>query len=71
MGSKTRGMAFRFIPVFLISTAIGSTAPEFGDLLAQKIGIDAHFFNIHFLVLGIVGIGVALYLGYTGGRSSS
>jgi hypothetical protein len=32
--------------------------------LARKLDIWAHSFNIVFLVLGIIGIGVALYLGY-------
>ena len=71
MGNKTRGLASCAIFVFLIGTAIGSMAPEFGDLLATAIGIRSHFFNTHFLVLGIVGIGMALYLGHTGGSSRS
>lgn len=66
MGFETRGLALCFILVFFFATAIGSALPEFGNLLAAKIGIRAHFFNIHFLVLGILGIGVALYLGYRG-----
>ena len=64
MGFETRGLALCFILVFLVATAVGSMAPEFGNLLAAKIGIRAHFFNIYFLVLGILGIGLALYLGY-------
>ena len=64
MGYETRGLALCFILVFLIATAIGSMAPEFGNLLAQRIGIRAHFFNVYFLVMGVVGVGVALYLGY-------
>ena len=66
LGNTARGLAFCFILVFIVATAIGSMAPEFGNLLATKIGIRAHFFNVYFLVLGIVGIGVALYLGYRG-----
>ena len=71
MGDLSRGMALCFILVFIIATAVGSTLPEFGNLLATKIGVRAHFFNVYFLVLGIVGIGLALYLGYTGGGSGS
>ena len=71
MGDTARGLALCFIFVFLFSTAIGSTLPEFGNLLATKIGIWAHFFNVYFLVLGIVGIGLALYLGHTGSGAGS
>ena len=71
MGCETRGLALCFILVFLVGTAIGSVLPEFGNLLAEKIGVRAHFFNIYFLVLGVLGIGLALYLGYTGGGSGS
>jgi len=67
MGCETRGLALCFILVFLVGTAVGSMAPEFGNLLAAKIGIRAHFFNVYFLVLGVVGVGVALYLGYRAG----
>ena len=67
MGCEARTMAFCIILVFLVGTAIGSMAPEFGNILAQRIGVRAHFFNVYFLVLGVVGIGVALYLGYTRG----
>ena len=71
LGDTARGLALCFILVFLVGTAVGSVLPEFGNLLAQKIGIRAHFFNVHFLVLGIMGISVALYLGYTDGGSGS
>jgi hypothetical protein len=71
MGNKTRGLALCAMCVFLVGAAVGSTVPEFGDLLAKAIGIRSHFFNTHFLVLGILGIGVALYLGYTGRSSRS
>ena len=67
MGCETRGLALCFILVFLVAAAVGSALPEFGNLLAAKIGIRAHFFNIYFLVLGVMGIGLALYLGYMGG----
>ena len=65
LGNTARGLALCFILVFLAGTAIGSVLPEFGSLLATKIGVRPHFFNVHFLILGFVGIGVALYLGYT------
>ena len=71
MGIDARGLAFCIILIFLAGTAIGSVLPEFGNLLATKIGIRAHFFNVYFLILGVVGIGVALYLGYTGSGSGS
>ena len=71
MGCETRGLALCFILIFLVATAIGSMAPEFGNLLAAKIGIDAHFFNMHFLVLGVLGVGLALYLGYRASGSGS
>jgi len=64
MGCETRGLALCFVLVFLVATAVGSTLPEFGNLLAQRIGVRAHFFNVWFLVLGFVGVSLALYLGY-------
>lgn len=64
MGNIPRGMAPFMVIIFLIATATGSVLPEFGNLLAQKLGITAHFFNKFFLVLGIIGVSVALYLGY-------
>jgi len=64
MGDLPRDLAFCIIFAFLSSTAIGSILPEFGNLLAQRVGVWAHRFNIVFLALGIAGIGVALYLGY-------
>jgi len=64
MGCDARTMALYVILIFFIGTAIGSVLPEFGNLLAQRLGIGAHQFNVVFLALGIVGIGVALYLGY-------
>ena len=67
MGFETRGLALCFILVFLIGTAIGSVLPEFGNLLAARFSIRAHFFNVYFLVLGILGISLALYLGYRAG----
>jgi len=67
MGDLSRILALCFILIFLVGTAIGSVLPEFGNILATKIGIRAHFFNVYFFVLGIVGIGLALYLGYRAG----
>ena len=67
MGCETRGLALCFILVFLVATAIGSMAPEFGNIMAKRVGVRSHFFNIYFLVLGIMGVGLALYLGYRAG----
>ena len=64
MGDVPRSVALYFIPVFLIGTAVGSTLPEFGNILAERLGLWAHRFNIVFLALGIAGVGLALYLGY-------
>jgi len=71
LDSLSRGMALCFILVLLVGTAIGSALPEFGNLLAKEVGIRAHFFNVYFLVLGVLGVGLALFLGYTGSRSVS
>ena len=71
MGIGARALAPGIVLVFILATAIGSALPEFGNLMAQKIGIRAHFFNVYFLVLGIVGISMALYLGYTQGGNGS
>ena len=64
MGGLSRIMALGAIGLFLACTAIGSVLPEFGNLLAQKVNLRAHYFNIFFLIVGIIGVGVALYLGY-------
>jgi len=64
MGVGARGLALCIILVFIIGTAVGSVLPEFGNLLAQRLGIWGHSFNILFLALGIAGVGLALYLGY-------
>ena len=68
MGYISRTMAFCTIGFFLIATAIGSVLPEFGNLLAKRLDMRSHSFNIVFLVVGIIGIGLALYLGYRDGR---
>ena len=68
MGDLPRVVALRAILIFLACIALGSVLPEFGNLLAIRLGNDAHSFNILFLILGLIGVGMALYLGYT--RSS-
>ena len=67
MGNISRGLALYPVLVFFLGTAIGSVAPEFGNITAERLGLWAHRFNIVFLALGIAGIGLALYLGYRGG----
>ncbi len=67
MGDLSRSMAFIIIIIILSSTAIGSMLPEAGNILAGKIGVRAHFFNVFFLALGIIGVGMAFYLGYKHG----
>jgi len=64
MDCDARAMALCIVLVFLIGTAVGSVLPEFGNIVAIKLGIWSHQFNIVFLALGIAGIGLALYLGY-------
>ncbi len=64
MGDFARVMAFHTIVIFLACTALGSTLPEFGNVVANRLGIWAHSFNTLFLILGILGISLALYLGY-------
>jgi len=64
MGCDARTMALCIVLIFFAGTAIGSVLPEFGNIVATRIGVGAHQFNIVFLALGIAGIGLALYLGY-------
>jgi len=64
MGIEARAVALCIILIFFIGTGIGSALPEFGNLVATRLGIGGHSFNILFLALGVLGIGVALYLGY-------
>ena len=66
LGHLSRVLALRIVLVILIGTAIGSVLPEFGNVLAARIDIGAHAFNIIFLVVGITGVVLALYLGYRG-----
>ena len=61
MGDISRSMAFLFILVILIGTVIGSILPEFGNVLANHLDQGAHKYNIHFLVIGVLGIVLALY----------
>ncbi len=68
MGRRSRSMAFRIIPVFLLGTLVGSALPEFGNILAGKLGLWSHEFNSAFLAVGVVGVMLALYLGYKDGR---
>lgn len=66
MGNSTRSMAFRTIAVVLFGTAVGSVLPETGNavvILVDK-GPDAHIYNPVFLAVGIIGIMLALYIGY-------
>jgi len=65
LDSLSRGLALLAVLIFLVGTAVGSVLPEFGNLLAQRVGVRSHQFNGIFLALGIAGIGMALYLGYT------
>jgi len=68
MGCSTRVMALVIIVVFLGATAVGSVLPEFGNLLATRLSLRAHQFNILFCAVGIIGVGLALYLGYKNSR---
>lgn len=71
MGICSRGLALSVVVTFLAGTSIGSTLPEIGNLTAIKLGISPHAFNPVFLTLGIVGIGVAFYIGYKSGSPHS
>lgn len=64
VGFVSRSMAFHIIAIFLVATAVGSVLPEFGNALAIQLDKWSHTFNPVFLIVGIIGIGVALYLGY-------
>ncbi len=63
MGRFTRKLALRTFLIFLIGTAIGSTLPELGDVLAVHLKIEPHFFNIFFLCVGFVGVVLAYFVG--------
>ena len=67
MDNKTRAVALVLVPVFLFGTLIGSLLPESGNVLAQLLrlpGDSFHTFNGMFLVIGILGIGLALHIGH-------
>ncbi len=67
MGILPRVMAPFMVLIFLACTTLGSILPEFGNIVATRLGVRAHSFNVLFLVLGVAGVGVALYLGYNAG----
>ena len=80
LGIRTRGLALCSIIVFLVGTLIGSMASESGNILVGILNISqgqvynpfhlslAHVFNPIFLILGIAGVSVALFLGFTRSR---
>lgn len=55
-------MALQFIYLFFFVTFIGSITPEFGNIVAGKLNLYPHIFNIGFLIVGFAGFGLALYL---------
>jgi hypothetical protein len=61
---STRGLALRIIVIFLFGTGVGSVLPESGNALAYLLKITAHYFNIVFLAIGVIGTLLALYFGY-------
>jgi hypothetical protein len=62
MGNKSRVMALQFIYLFFFVTFIGSITPEFGNIVAGKLNLYPHIFNIGFLIVGFTVFGLALYL---------
>jgi len=67
MDMETRTVALVFITVFFVGTLIGSLLPEWGNIAVRILhltGDKAHIFNGVFLIGGILGIGMALHLGY-------
>ena len=64
LGFLTRSVALRVIVVFFGGTFIGSILPEFGNVLAERLGLWSHQFNVFFLTLGIIGIVLACVIGY-------
>ena len=74
LDNPTRSMALRAFIIVLIGTAIGSVLPETGNLWASYIGFEGravHAFNYCFLIVGIIGISVALYIRYRCNRNRS
>jgi hypothetical protein len=56
--------ARKFALFIFISTCVGNLLCELGDLLAIKMELSSHYFNIWFLVIGVFGlfsISIALY----------
>ena len=57
-----RGIALVVVAAILI----GNILCELGDLVAVRLGLDSHYFNKYFLMVGILGMlsfGVALFGG--------
>ena len=71
MGDLSRGVAFHPIVILIVGTFIGSVCPEPWNLLASRLGFFSHGFNMVFAIVGILGAGLALYLGYKAGGSYS
>lgn len=54
----------KFTLFVFVSILIGNLLLELGDLLAIKMGLTSHYFNIWFLcagILGLLGFSIALY----------
>lgn len=68
LGFGSRGLAWRFVVVLVFGTALGSTLPETGDLLALRLNIWPHEFNIVFCIIGFIGVGLAFYLRHRSSR---
>ena len=71
VGFTARSVALRLVPIFLAGTLLGSLAPESGNVLAFLLGLPpekGHIFNPVFLAIGIIGIVLALFLGYKHGK---
>lgn len=67
MDNISRGLAFRIIAVFFLGTLVGSLLPETGVIAAHYLQIpeaSAHIFNPIFLAFGVLGVCLALYIGY-------
>jgi hypothetical protein len=67
MDSASRKLAHRSLVVIVISTALGSLLPEPADVVALWLKIYPHTFNYLFLAIGVIGVGVALLIGYRNG----
>ena len=62
MDSIARKLALPVVLVFLVGTLLGSLLPEFGNILAAKLGLTSHGFNPCFLAVGIAGTMLALFI---------